>query len=657
MTLLDTVLGRPLATSEEEEHKIGVFAGVPSLGLDALSSASYGPEAALAILIPAGAAGLAYLGPISAVILVLLGILYFSYRQTISAYPNGGGSYTVARENLGNRVGLLAAASLMLDYILNVAVGISAGVGALVSAAPKLHPYILVLCLGILALVTLINLRGVREPGLLFSVPTYLFVASLLGVIAVGIWKTWAQGGHPAPIEVPPALSKSLEGVSLWLILRAFASGCTAMTGVEAVSNGTPNFAEPRVKRAEYTLTFIVGVLGLLLAGIAYLARVYHIGAMDQEKPDYQSVVSQLVGAVAGRGFIYYVTIASVLAVLALSANTSFADFPRLCRLVALDGYLPRVLSQLGRRLVYSAGILALAGLSGAILVGFGGITDRLIPLFAVGAFGAFTCSQAGMVAHWRRQGGHGARSSLVINAVGAVSTGAALLVILVAKFTEGAWITLLAVPVVLFIFYRVKWHYVRVSRQIHYACPFTPEKDHTPLVVVPIEGWNRVTAEALRFATQISTEVIAVHVITNDGVTKPEASDPCPIWEEEVAEPARRAGVSPPRLEAIDSPYRLLFNPLLDFIKRLRDEQPAGRLVAVIVPQLSEVQWYQSFLHNYRARGLCHALRALKDPRIIVISMPWYLAPEDGRPVSLLGAKPVAAVQPCAAAQRELQG
>ncbi len=648
MSLLNTILGRHLATSEGEAEKIGLFAGVPSLGLDALGSASYGPEAALAILIPAGAAGLSYLGPITGVILVLLAILYSSYRQTISAYPDGGGSYVVARENLGQGLGLLAAASLMLDYVLNVAVGISAGVGALVSAVPALHPYILTLCLGVLALITLLNLRGVRESGVALAIPTYLFVGSLLAVLAVGIGKAVTTGCHPAAIVPPPALPAAAGGISLWLLLRSFASGCTAMTGVEAVSNGVPNFAEPRVKRAEHTLTFIVVVLGLLLGGVAFLARVYHIGAMDQERSEYQSVISQLVGAVAGRGVVYYITIGTVLAVLALSANTSFAGFPRLCRLVALDGYLPRVMSQLGRRLVYSAGILALAGMSAAILTSFGGITDRLIPLFAVGAFGAFTCSQAGMVQHWRRVGGRGARSSLVINLAGAIATGAALLVILVAKFKEGAWVTLLVVPAAIFVFYRIKRHYLQVSRQIHYACPFKPEMVQSPLVVVPIEGWNRLTAEALRFATQISGDIVAIHVITNDGLSKPEASDPRPGWKEEVEEPAVRAGVAAPRLEVVESPYRLLFDPLVDRIKRLRDEQPAGRLVAVIVPELSQAHWYDTFLHNDRAKSLRRALFALKDRRIVVVNMPWYLLDESQPKCGLLGAKPIAQAEPC---------
>ena len=380
MPLLDILLGRRLATSEEAENKIGVWTGVPTLGLDALGSASYGPEAALTILLPLGAVGLAYVEGVSLVILALLAVLYFSYRQTLSAYPNGGGSYTVAKENLGTRAGLLAAASLLLDYILNVAVGISAGVGALVSAAPALQPHILAICLGVLALITLVNLRGARESGVLFSVPTYLFVVSLLGVLGVGIFRVVVSGGHPVPVTPPPALPPTVAPVSFWLLLRAFASGCTAMTGVEAISNGIAAFEEPKVERARHTLTFIVVVLGLLLGGIAFLSRVYGVGAMNQEHPGYQSVISQLVGAVAGRGVLYYVTVGSVLAVLALSANTSFTGFPRLCRIVAADGYLPRVLGVVGHRLVYSAGILALAGAAGLLLVGFGGITDRLIP-------------------------------------------------------------------------------------------------------------------------------------------------------------------------------------------------------------------------------------------------------------------------------------
>ena len=638
MPFLHTLLGRPLASFEDKEHKIGLWTGVPTLGLDALGSASYGPEAALSILLPVGAAGLSCIGPISLVIVVLLAILYFSYRQTLLAYPNGGGSYTVARENLGARAGLLAAASLMLDYILNVAVGISAGVGALVSAVPALHPHILALCLGILAVITLVNLRGARESGTLFSVPTYLFVVCLLGVVGLGVFKALASG-HPAAAVAPPPLPRAVEGVSLWLILRAFAGGCTAMTGVEAVSNGIAAFAEPKVDRARHTLTFIAVVLGLLLGGIAFLCHAYQVGAMDQEKPGYQSVVSQLVGAVVGRGAIYDVTIGSVLAVLVLSANTSFAGFPRLCRILAEDGYLPRGLSRLGHRLVYSTGILVLAGVAGLLLVGFGGITDRLIPLFAVGAFGAFTLSQAGMVKHWWQRPGRGARSSLAINAVGVAATATALVVILVAKFTEGAWITLLLIPATLAVFYWIKRHYLRVARQIHCPAALDPYRLGAPLVIVPIEGWNRLTEEALRFGMRLSPDVVAVHVLTGESPVHFAANDPRPLWPREVEDPARAAGLNPPRLDVLDSPYRLLFQPLLDYVQRLKGEQPPERWLAVIVPELYQTRWYESLLHNDRARALREALLALRDPRVAVINVPWYL--DEQRPMTgLLGAR-----------------
>ena len=405
MPFVDKILGRPLANQEEDEQKVGVFAGIPMLGLDALSSAAYGPEAALTILLPLGAMGLGYLAPITAVILVLLAILFFSYRQTIAAYPSGGGSYTVAKENLGTWPGLLAAAALLLDYILNVAVGISAGIGALVSAVPGLHNYTLALCLVTLLLVAFINLRGVRESGAAFALPTYLFVGTLLTVLVVGVAKTFLAHGSPHAVTPPPALHPSVGAVSLWLLLRSFASGCTAMTGVEAVSNGVPAFKTPGVVNAQRTLAAIVVLLGILLAGIAFLAHVYHIGATDPDKPEYQSMISQLVSAVMGHGLFYYVTIGSVLAVLSLSANTSFADFPRLCRLIAQDDFLPHAFANRGRRLVYTWGIAILTTFAALLLIAFGGITDRLIPLFAVGAFLAFTLSQAGMVVHWKQGG------------------------------------------------------------------------------------------------------------------------------------------------------------------------------------------------------------------------------------------------------------
>jgi amino acid transporter len=407
MNLSSILIGRRLANQEGEARKIAAIEGVPAMGLDGLGSSAYGPEAGLTILIPLGAEGLHLIRPIMAAILVLLALLYLSYRQTIEAYPSNGGSYTVARENLGANAGLLAASALMIDYVLNVAVGVSAGIGALTSAIPQLHQYTLELCLAVLALITIVNLRGTLEAGLVFSVPTYLFVASLGGVLLFGVAKALTAGGSPVPVVPPPLLPAPTQAVTLWLLLRAFASGCTAMTGVEAVSNGVSAFRDPTVKHAHRTLTVIVLILGLLLTVISYLSPVYGVGAMDETQPHYESVLSQLTGAIVGHGVIYFIAIGSLLAVLCLSANTSFVDFPRLCRLVARDGYLPRTFATPGRRLVYSVGILWLAATAGLLLTVFGGITDRLIPLFAVGAFLAFTLSQLGMAFRWARQQGN----------------------------------------------------------------------------------------------------------------------------------------------------------------------------------------------------------------------------------------------------------
>jgi amino acid transporter len=335
MSVVDILLGKPLATSDERAEQIGVSAGIPIFGLDALSSAAYGPEAALTLLIPLGAAGVAYILPVSVSIIVLLTIVYFSYRQTIAAYPGGGGSYTVASENLGTFPGLLAGAALMIDYVLTAAVGISAGVGALVSAVPQLQPHTLGICLAILLVVTIVNLRGVREAGVAFMIPTYAFLGSLLLAILIGVTKTVLAAGHPVPVVAPPvpaASGAAATAMSAWLLMQVFSNGCTAMTGVEAVSNGVQAFREPVVLAAHRTLTVIIVILMVLLLGIAYLAHAYYIGATEPGTSHYQSVLSQLIGAVAGRGICYWVSIASILLVLCLSANTSFADFPRLSR-------------------------------------------------------------------------------------------------------------------------------------------------------------------------------------------------------------------------------------------------------------------------------------------------------------------------------------
>jgi amino acid transporter len=630
MSMLSLILGRPLATREQQDQKIGVLAGVPAMGLDGLGSSAYGPEAALTILLPLGAAGLHYIGPITAVIMALLVILYVSYRQTIAAYPVNGGSYTVARENLGVHAGLLAAAALMIDYVLNVAVGISAGVAALVSAFPVLHHYTLPLCLLILTVVTLVNLRGTHEAGLAFAIPTYLFLATMLAVLALGVIRAIGSGGHPRAMAPPPAIAPAAQAASIWLILRAFASGCTAMTGVEAVSNGVSAFREPIVKNAHRTLSVIVLALAILLGAIAYLSHAYRIGAMDQSQAGYQSILSQLVGAVAGRGWFYFVTLCSILAVLCLSANTSFVDFPRLCRLIARDDFLPRGFTVVGRRLVYSIGILFLAGASALLLIVFDGITDRLIPLFAVGAFLAFTLSQAGMVMHWRREmrekRGAGVRVRLWVNGIGAVATGAALAIILTAKFREGAWITILALPVLVGLFKLVHRHYEKIQQKIEVAGPLDLSHNEPPVVLLPIRCWDKLSAKATRFGMRLSHDVVAIHLTELEGeAAEQEAGELREKWAREAREPARRIGVPEPKLVVLKSPYRKFIAPLLKQIDALKGEYP-GRLIAVVIPETVERHWWQYLLHRQRALRLRRALWKRGDYRVILISVPWYM-------------------------------
>ncbi|HTP69184.1 MAG TPA: APC family permease [Dongiaceae bacterium] len=624
MNILDLVVGRPLASAEERAEQIGPTQGIPIFGLDALSSAAYGPEAALSLLIPLGLLGVRYIVPISVAIITLLVIVYFSYRQTIEAYPTGGGSYTVARFNLGSFWGLLAAAALMADYILTAAVGISAGVGALVSAVPKLLPHTLGLCLAILLVLTLVNLRGVKDAGTAFLLPTYLFVGTLLITIVGGLIRAAMSGGHPAPLEPLPVLPPQIQVATYWLLLRVFASGCTALTGVEAVSNGVRAFREPRVKNAQLTLTIIIAILGVMLAGISYLVKVYGIMATDPGKPGYQSVLSMLVAAVFGRGVFYYITIASILLVLSLSANTAFADFPRLGRAIASNNYLPHGFGQRGRRLVYGHGIWALAGFSAILLVLFGGVTDRLIPLYAVGAFLAFTLSQAGMVRHWwKARGPHWLKFAL-INGLGAFVTGITVIVVLVAKFLDGAWLTLLFIPLAIFLFYRVRRHYHSVAVISQCTTPLEPRKSgRPPIVVVPIDRWSKLSKQALEFARRISPEVIGVHVEPGE---REEAALLEADWERYVANPCRQSGEVRPALKILASPYRFVVVPVVQFVLELSETHP-DRQIIVVIPELVEEKWYEYLLHNQRARLLQWTLLAKGNDRIFTVASPYYLS------------------------------
>lgn len=622
MWIIDKLIGKPLATSQSDGQKISAWSGLPILGLDGLSSAAYGPEAALATLLPLGALGLHYIGPVTLVIIALLAILYLSYRQTISAYPDGGGSYTVAKENLGHNAGLLAAAALMIDYILNVAVGISAGIGALISAVPLLHPYTLALCLFTLALITIINLRGVRDTGIAFAAPTYMFIATLIAVICTGLFKAIASGGHPVPVIMPPDLqAPTMQAASLWILLRAFASGCTAMTGVEAVSNATGAFIEPRIDNAKRTLTYIVAILGILLLGISYLANLYHIGAMDQNQPGYQTILSQLTESIAGRGLFYYTTLTSIITVLCLSANTSFADFPRLARMLAEDGYLPNSFSIRGRRLVYTTGILFLSGTAAVLLLAFHGITDALIPLFAVGAFLAFTLSQAGMVMHWRKKKNKPSGAALLINSVGALCTSSAIIIMLVEKFAEGAWVTVLLIPSLLALFKFIRNHYDYVAKQTECQTPINLSYTQPPITIVPIDRWSMLSEHALRFALSLSPVIKAVHVkIDEEKLGKFKNS-----WQKYVTSPMGSANLPEPELVILTSPYRFFRQPFMDYILKLEKENP-DRTIAIVVPELVQSKWYQYLLHNQRATSLKELLLREGNRRVVVINVPWYL-------------------------------
>ena len=632
MSIFDVLFGKPLATSAEHDEHIGVAAGVPIFGLDGLTSAAYGPEAAMTLLIPLGLAGVSlYLLPIFGCILTLLTILYLSYRQTIQAYPNGGGSFTVASENLGDHAGLLAAAALMIDYILTAAVGISAGVTALVSAAegskygPMLHHSQLLLCLLILAAIAIVNMRGVKETGAVFMTPTFLFVGTLLTTIGVGVYHALAMHGHPLALSAPPPpVSNPLRTLKpllmIWLLMKAFSNGCAAMTGVEAVSNGVTAFKEPRSKNANHTLTVIIFILIILLFGLSYVARAYGVTAMDPDATNYQSVLSIEVAAVFGRGWFYFLTMGGVLAALSFSANTAFADFPRMARAIAGKDYLPHVFLLKGRRLLFSHGIYALTGFTALILILFNGVTDRLIPLYAIGAFLAFTLSQSGMVMHWHKTTDAPHRHvKMFVNGLGAVATGISLLIILVTKFMYGAWVTALLVPFLIVLMMMVKRHYVRVKGETEDPTPLRLTGLEPPIVVIPMARWDKITEKAMRFGMLMSPIVKVVHVDSDD-------SDAlgC-VWDTMVIKPVRDHNMAEPELITVKSDYRTIISPLMDYVLRLEDENP-GRKIAVLLPELVVRHWWENLLHNQRVQLLKLLLLLKGNQRIVVVNIPWYL-------------------------------
>jgi Amino acid permease len=481
----------------------------------------------------------------------------------------------------------------------------------------------LTFCLVILAILAIVNMRGVKDTGAAFILPTFLFVGTLLVLIGVGVYKTILAGGHPIPVLAPPAaLPATVKYLGIWLLMKTFASGCAAMTGVEAVSNGVMAFGEPRAKKAQQTLTIIIGILIVLLFGIAYLARAYGITAMEPDAKNFQSVLSILVTAVFGRGWFYFLTMGSVLAALSLSANTAFADFPRLARAIAIHDYLPHVFILRGRRLLYSHGIYALTGFTAVILVLFGGVTDRLIPLYAIGAFLAFTLSQAGMVMHWKKMEKHKGRGwHMFVNGFGAVATGITTVVVLLAKFMAGAWVTALLVPVLIGIMLVVKRHYSRVRREMADMTPLNLVNLQTPIVVIPMARWDRITEKAMRFGLVLSQDIKVVHVHSDDD----EDGGLAELWDEHVLGPIKKEGLPEPELVTIPSSYRFIINPLMDYILELEQKNP-GRKVAVLLPELVVRHWWENALHNQRVQLLKLLLLLKGNQRIVVVNIPWYL-------------------------------
>jgi amino acid transporter len=622
MSFTDSLFGRPLATSEERAEHVGVAAGIPIFGLDALTSAAYGPETALALLIPLGIAGITHLIPIVTVVLILLGIVFFSYRQTIAAYPMGGGSYTVASENLGTGAGLVAAAALMTDYILTAAVGITAGVGAVISDLPWLQPHTLLLCLMVLAFLAMVNMRGVKDTGAAFIGPTFLFVGTVLTTVAFGFFRVIAAGGHPvARAAMPHPLPATMVGLGVWLALKSFSNGCAAMTGVEAVSNGVMAFREPRVRNAQMALTVIMATLVIMLFGTAWLAKKYGIMAMDPALPGYQTLLSLIVQAVFGRNWFFHFTMWTIFLALVLSANTAFADFPRVTRAVAMSDYLPHVFTLRGRRLLFSAGIYALTALTAIILLKFSGDIDRLISLYAIGAFLAFTLSQAGMVMHWKKQGGQhkGRYWHMFVNGTGAVATGITTIIVLIAKFTSGAWFVALLIPALIVLMVAVKQHYVRVKDVVKMG-PLNLSNLLEPLVVIPMARWDRMTEKALRFGVLLSKEVKVINVEGIEG-----ESPLADIWEENVLKPIHEKGLPEPELITLHSTFRQIISPLMDYILELEQQNP-DRKITVLLPELVVNHWWEYLLHNQRVQLLKLLLLLRGKQRIIVVDIPWYL-------------------------------
>jgi amino acid transporter len=600
------LIGRPLPSSDIAKERITPVEGLSALSLDALTSVAYGPEAIIVVLAAAGASALHLVLPITVAIVVLLVILVFSYCQVITAYPSGGGAYAVSRDNFGAGASLVAAAALIVDYTLTVAVSIAAGVGALTSAFPGLSSATVPICLGILAVITILNLRGLGEAARAFLLPTMVFIVGLLAIIAIGLI-------HPLARDVPlPGHSTmpttGLETVGVLLVLKAFSAGCSALTGVEAIANGVPVFKEPRVVRARRTEVLLGSILGVMLLGLAVLADRWHIGPRSG-----QTVLSQIMAMAVGRHWAYYVESLTITLVLGLAANTSFGGLPILASLLARDNYLPHAFSLRGDRQVFFHGIWVLAGMSGVLLVAVKGNTLTLIPLFAIGVFTGFTLSQSGLVVHWRRTRPPRWHYRAIVNGTGAVITAIATLVFLFTKFTEGAWVVVIAVPLFILLFVRIHAYYQRVAQCLEFGQIPQPPTGKRTVVIVPITGISRLTEHALSEALSLGQEVTAVVVIL---ASSEDADERQRQLEAEWTE--WDPGVT---LRVLRSEYTSVVEPLVKFIdeERQRHDDQIVVLIPIIIPDRARYR----LLHNQLDLVLSNALSARTDLVVARARMP----------------------------------
>jgi amino acid transporter len=606
-----SLVGRPLRRSQASEQQITPVEGLSALSLDALTSVAYGPEAIIVVLAAAGSSALHLVLPITIVILALLAILVVSYRQVIDAYPQGGGAYAVSRDNLGAGASLVAAAALVVDYTLTVAVSISAGVEALTSAFPAIRSGTVPMCLGILAFVAVINLRGVGNAARAFLLPTLIFIVGLLAIIGIGLVHPLAVGAAQPGASLTPA--KSLEAVSVLLVLKAFSAGCSALTGVEAIANGVPLFKRPRQTRAKRTELLLGVILGAMLLGLSVLARRWHVGPRSG-----QTVLSQIMGDAVGRHWVYYVVSLSITLVLALAANTSFGGLPILGSLLARDNYVPHVFALRGDRQVFDYGIWTLTVFSAALLIAVRGDTIRLIPLFAIGVFTGFTLCQTGLVVHWWRKRPQGWRHKALLNGSGALVTAITTAVFLLTKFEEGAWVVVVAVPAFIFMFVRIHRYYGKVAKLIGLRARLKKPEGKRTRVIVPVANVSRLTEQALSEALSLGDEVIAVTVSMDDGsgsksgVGSTEADRVVSRWKK------WNPGVP---LEVLHTEFASAVDPIVNYIDGIANS--CDDQLVVLIPVVAPTRLRYRLLHNHVDAVLSAALRRRTDLVVARVVMP----------------------------------